>query len=205
MGPFSVGIALSIRLGSTLPVSVPRAKQTTIDTFVASIIAFGILSIIMFIQQDSLIYLFTTTDALIDGCHEIWWKVCVFSFFLSIFGIHMGTCFGLGMQWTLGISTFISLWIIGLPSGYYVSVVQHGGINYLWSTIWPPYAMLTITLALAIVSADWNQIAFDIRVREGLEKTDVCQYATLPSLHSEHSTSLILPRQVDERTYGSIR
>lgn len=205
MGPFSFGIALSIRLGSTLPISVSRAKQTMMDTFVVSAITFGLLSIIMFVHQDSLIQLFTTSDAIISGCHEIWWNVCVFSFFLAFYGIFMGACFGLGMQWRLGISTFIALWIIGLPSGYYVSVVQYGGINALWTSIWPPYVLLSIALAHAIVNADWDQISIDILIREGLvEMRDNGQLAPSSSVEKTNVKLILLPKHIHDTTYGSI-
>ena len=81
----------------------------------------------------------------------------------------MGSCVGLGMQWTLGIGTFIALWIIGLPSAYYLSVVKGGGINMAWSTVWPPYIVLPFALTIAIVRADWDEIAREIRQREGAE------------------------------------
>ena len=169
MGPYSLGLALSIRLGATIPVLVSRAKQTVIDTFLFSIVAFGATAIIMYAQQDWLISLFTKNDAVIEGCNAIWWKVCTYSFCLSIYGIYMGSCVGLGMQWTLGIGTFIALWIFGLPSAYYLSVVKGGGINMAWSTVWPPYIVLPIALTIAIVRADWDEIAREIRQREGAE------------------------------------
>jgi MATE family multidrug resistance protein len=172
MGPYSLGIALSIRLGATLPVLVPRAQQTTIDCFVVSVAVFGALSVIMYTQQDWLISLFTTSEAVIHGCHEIWWDVCLYSFVLSVYGIHMGACVGLGMQWTLGTATIISLWMVGLPSTYYLSVLKHGGIRMAWAMIWPPYILLPIVLTIAIMRADWDEIARDIRKREGIEMTD---------------------------------
>lgn len=169
MGPYSMGIALSIRLGATLPVNVNRSKQIVIDTFIISVITFGSLSIIMYAYQDWFISIFTTSHDVVIGCHAIWFKVCIYSFFLSIYGIFMGVCVALGMQWTLGIGTFITLWMIGIPSAYYFSVVQNGGIIMAWSTVWPPYVLLPIALTIAITNVNWNAIANDIRIREGVE------------------------------------
>jgi multidrug resistance protein, MATE family len=169
MGPYSLGIALSIRLGATLPVNVNRSKQIVVDAFIISIVTFGTLSVIMFIYQDWFISIFTTTSDVIIGCHSIWDKVCIYAFCLSVYGIFMGVCVGLGMQWTLGIGTFITLWIIGLPSAYYFSVVKNGGIVMAWTTVWPPYVLLPIALGIAVINADWHTIANDIRIREGQE------------------------------------
>lgn len=169
MGPLSLGIALSIRLGATLPVSVVRAKQTVFDSFFGSLVVFGLLTYIMYIKQDTIVHIFTTSDAVMAGCREIWWKVCTFNFLLAVYGVFMGICIGLGMQWTLGIATVATLWLVGLPMAYYLSVLQGGGINAAWSSVWPPYVVIVLSLAIAVGRADWNQIADDIRIREGVE------------------------------------
>lgn len=215
MGPYSLGIALSIRLGATLPVLVSRAQQTTIDCFVVSVTVFGLLSVLMYAQQDWLISLFTTSDAVIHGCHDIWWDVCLYSFVLSIYGIHMGACVGLGMQWTLGNATIISLWMVGLPSTYYLAVVRGGGIQMAWSLVWPPYILLPIVLTISIVRADWNEIARDIRKREGLELTDGGRplFLLSPMRHRQKNSTdttmqqqqpLLLSSKVEDPVYGSI-
>jgi multidrug resistance protein, MATE family len=212
MGPYSLGIALSIRLGATLPVLVSRAKQTVIDTFISSTLVFGLLSIIMYIQKDWLIGLFTTSDAVTRGCHEIWWKVCMYSFCLSIYGVYMGACVGLGMQWTLGIGTFVSLWLLGLPSAYFLSVVRGGGINMAWSTVWPPYVLLPIALTIAIVSADWDKIANDIRIREGTELAEGRRPSSVVATTINHTANntieqqqSLLPLRVTNQAYGTIQ
>lgn len=212
MGPYSLGLALSIRLGATIPVLVSRAKQTVIDTFVFSIIVFGATAMIMYMQQDWLISLFTEADDVIDGCHKIWWKVSTYSFCLSIYGIYMGVCVGLGMQWTLGIGTFVALWIFGLPSGYFLAVVKNGGIDMAWSTVWPPYVILPIALTIAIVRADWDEIAHDIRQRESVELIESRRPSLITPLvrknidnNSFHSPSLLMPpTKCDEHQYGTI-
>jgi Na+-driven multidrug efflux pump len=210
MGPYSLGLALSIRLGATIPVLVSRAKQTVADTFIFSAIAFGTISIIMYMKQNWLISLFTTAEAVVIGCHEIWWKVCIYSFCLSIYAIFMGVCIGLGMQWTLGIGTIIALWVIGLPSGYYFAVVKDGGIDMAWSTVWPPYILLPIALTIAIVRADWDKVALEIRKREGLELSEdrrpsffTLSNRDLTESNLPEQQPLLSPLKLDEQTYGS--
>lgn len=211
MGPYSLGLALSIRLGATIPVSVARAKQTLMDTFIFSVVTFGAVAILMYIEQDWLISLFTKSNDVVNGCHEIWWKVSTYSFCLSIYGIYMGACVGLGMQWTLGIGTFVALWIFGLPSGYYLAVVQGGGINMAWSTVWPPYIIMPIVLTIAIVRADWYEIAREIRQREGVELMESRRPSFLTTSTRNSITNnaiqyqaLLTPSKVDEQQYGAI-
>lgn len=169
MAPLGLGIAVSIRLGATLPVSVARAKQTVVDCLVLGAIVFGAMAVALYTERRVIYGWFTTSDAVVAGCEEIWYKVCLYSFHLAVFGVLMGTCVGLGMQWTLGITTIVVLWMAGLPAAYYLSVVQGGGLNAAWSAIWPPYVIINLILATAIVRADWDVIAEDIRIREGAE------------------------------------
>lgn len=170
MLPLGLGIALSIRLGATLPVSVPRAKQTVLDCLFLGTIVFGAVSILMYTERATIFRWFTTSQAVLDGCEEIWWMACVYNFHLSIFGVLMGTCVGLGLQWTLGVTTIAVLWGAGLPAAYYVSAVRGGGLYAAWLAIWPPYVVINAILLVSIFGrADWDAIAKDIRVREGLE------------------------------------
>ena len=165
---------------------------------------FGAVAVIMYVQQDWLISLFTTSEAVIDGCHEIWWDVCLYSFVLSVYGIHMGACVGLGMQWTLGTATIVSLWMVGLPSTYFLSAVKGGGIQMAWSLIWPPYILLPIVLTISIVRADWDAIARDIRKREGIELTDGGRPSFLLSPTRDRKNATNSKSQPQHHSYGSI-
>jgi MATE family multidrug resistance protein len=169
MLPLSLGIALAVRLGATLPVSVLRAKQTVKDCLLLSVIVFGAFSVLMYTERYAIYGLFTSSPSVIAGCEEIWWHVSLYYFFLSMFGVKMGVCIGLGMQWILGVTTIVILWIFGLPAAYYIAIVQGAGLNGAWSTIWPPYVVINFILAVAFIRSDWHTIASDIRQREGTE------------------------------------
>lgn len=193
MPGMGLGVALAIRLGATLPLSVPRAKRITRDCYLLAILVLGTCSMIMYTCRYTIYSWFTQSEAVIAGCDEIWWKVCFYFFQLSIFGVHMGSCIGLGMQWTLGVVTLVVLWIFGLPAAFFVSVTLHGGLNGAWSAIWPPYVVINLILSVAILRADWDAIAEQIRVREGMELID--------TKHKENGkVSLIV-----ESTYGSLQ
>jgi multidrug resistance protein, MATE family len=142
MVPFGIGVALSIRLGETLPRSVRAAKQLAVGCWVVSAVLFGAMSLVMYTQRHSVYTLFTHELAVIEGAEEIWWKVTFYFFNLSIFGINIGIVTGLGLQWTLGAITLFSLWVVGLPAAYYFAIVKGGGLNAAWSCVWPPYVAM---------------------------------------------------------------
>lgn len=83
----------------------------------------------------------------------------------------MGVATGLGMQWTLGVVTFVFLWIFGLPAVYFFAVVRNGGISSAWTWVYPPYIIMNIVLIVTFVCADWYGISAAIRKREGLSDT----------------------------------
>jgi MATE family multidrug resistance protein len=103
MIPLGVGVALSVRLGVTLSQSVRRAKELVVGCYVVGTVVFGIMAVIMYTERLRIFHIFTTAPAVVQGCEEIWWKVCLYFFNLAVFGISIGTATGLGMQWTLGI------------------------------------------------------------------------------------------------------
>jgi hypothetical protein len=95
------------------------------------------------------------------------------------------------------------LWFFGLPMAYYLSVLQGGGINAAWSTVWPPYVIILVTLTIAVVRADWDRIANDIRIREGVELLVRRQSSTSADsvLQAEQQHTLPL---IDNKFYGTL-
>ena len=172
MIPLGVGIALAIRMGSTLPRSVELAKAIVFWTYTCGTAMFSGMTLLMWIFRHQIFALFTHEPDVIEGCNRIWWKVEVFFFLMSIFGLNVGVATGLGMQWTLGVVTVISLWIVGLPCIYYFSAFLGGGIDSAWSWMLPPYIAMNIVLMISFFRSDWHQIQNDIRAREGLKDVD---------------------------------
>ena len=50
------------------------------------------------------------------------------------------------LQLRMGLAVLASLWLIGLPSIYYMAVEQEGGLLALWTTMAPVYVLLNILL-----------------------------------------------------------
>ena len=167
--PLGIGTALAIRLGSMLPVNVPRAKQLVLWSFVATITLFAVLSFLMYLSRASIFALFTTDPLVLEEVDKIWWKVIAYYFSLSAFGVVTGVAVGLGMQWTLGIVNLGMLWFVALP-GLYVQAIRYGGgLEAAWSWIFPPYMVMSVILMYRFCVSNWDAISEEIREREGME------------------------------------
>ena len=169
MVPLSIGIALAVRLGATLPHSVKRAQQLTMATLLGSALLFGALSIGMFHAESWIVQLFSRDPDIRNGCHTIWWKVSVYYFNLSVYGINMGIATGLGQQWKFGIVTIVCLWGCSLPGMYWYAIKGGGGLDLAWSFIYYPYIAMNLYFVWDFATTDWRAIQLSIRKREGMD------------------------------------
>jgi MATE family multidrug resistance protein len=195
MFPMGIGIALAVRLGATLPKDVKQAQHLTIGCFCGSAVLFAFMAIWVYVDRRRIFSIFTSEPDVLEGCERIWWKVSIFYFNLSIYGINMGIATGLGMQWRFGIVTFICLWGFSLPGMYYWAIVQGGGLEWAWSCIYPPYIAMNLYFAHAFWRADWEKIRIEIRIREGMDE---------PKNFVEMEEELVRPANRTVPSYGSV-
>ena len=90
MVPFSFGVAVAIRMGISLPVSVRRTQAIVLATSGFSLVLFGLVSGAVYVYRDAIIALFTTDDAVKELAKVIWWKVSLFNLNVAIFAILAG-------------------------------------------------------------------------------------------------------------------
>jgi Na+-driven multidrug efflux pump len=169
MLPMGIGTALAIRLGSTLPRNVARAKQLAFWSIVIAVVLFGLISVFAYTFRHAIFDLFTHDPQVLELAEAIWLKVSVYCFFLCIFGVFSGLAVGLGMQWSLGLVCTFFLWIVALPGLYLHSVTYDGGFVTAWNWIYPPYLFMNIVLLYQFLTSSWDDISREIRVREGIE------------------------------------
>ena len=159
MVPFASGIALAIRMGISLPISVVRTQTLVLGILGCSTLFFGIVSIGVYVYEDQIVGFFTTDNDVKELAEVVWPEVALFNFNIAIFGILVGVATGLGEQWSLGIINFVFLWLFGLPMIYYTAVVKDEGLNAAWFWMNIPYLCMNITLGILFVFfTDWNQI-----------------------------------------------
>jgi len=158
MVPFSFGVALAIRMGISLPVSVKRTQAIVLATAAFSALLFGLVSIGVYVYQDQIVGFFTTDDDVKELAEVVWSKVSLFNFNVAIFGILVGIATGLGKQWPLGVINFVFLWLFGLPMIYYTAIVLDQGLDGAWFWMNVPYLCMNITLIILFLFTDWNQV-----------------------------------------------
>ncbi|KAL7566117.1 hypothetical protein ACA910_003891 [Epithemia clementina (nom. ined.)] len=174
--PLGISIALAIRMGAVLSKGdVAGAKALAHRTYMLSFFVFGIASVYMYIYQDLIVQMFTTDESVIELCNEIWLDSCLYCFLFSMYGINSGIAIGLGMQFTFGVVTTICIWLIGIPATYYFAVEREGGLAAVWSTIWPPYVLVNVWMAIAFIYKDWGENTVQIQhqqQQDGSRKRD---------------------------------
>ena len=159
MVPFASGIALAIRMGISLPISVVRTQTLVLGILGCSTLFFGIVSIGVYVYEAQIVGFFTTDNDVKELAEVVWPEVALFNFNVAIFGILVGVATGLGEQWSLGIINFVFLWLFGLPMIYYTAIVKDEGLNAAWFWMNIPYLCMNTTLGILFVFfTDWNQI-----------------------------------------------
>ena len=176
--PYGIGIALAIRLGIALPRNAYQAKKLAAATFIVSTIFYAIASYLVYVHRYAVYRMFTTESAVVEGCEEMWWKLCLYVFLLSLYAMCIGIATGLGMQWTLGAVTFAALWLLGFPTAWYFGVIKAASLTVVWTYIYPPYIVMNIILVVCFTLTDWEPIAASIRNREGMMKLLVDEKAS---------------------------
>eukprot|EP00592_Proboscia_alata_P027453 CAMPEP_0194449450 /NCGR_PEP_ID=MMETSP0176-20130528/130155_1 /TAXON_ID=216777 /ORGANISM="Proboscia alata, Strain PI-D3" /LENGTH=209 /DNA_ID=CAMNT_0039276581 /DNA_START=141 /DNA_END=770 /DNA_ORIENTATION=+ len=166
MLPTGLGIALSIRIGVTLSKNVRGAQLLSLWSLLIGTVVFGVLSVLLYTQQNLVVALFTRDPNVVEGCKTIWFKVCILHFNVGIYCIVVGIATGLGMQWTLGICNFFAFMIIGLPTVYYYAIFRDGGLDMIWTWINPPYVLISGILIFCFIRTNWRAIANAVIQRE---------------------------------------
>ncbi|KAL7569901.1 hypothetical protein ACA910_008566 [Epithemia clementina (nom. ined.)] len=177
MFPLGIGIALAIRLGTTMTHNVRRAKLIASGSFLCSAVLFSLTSLLMYRLRFFIFSVFTSEPQVIGD--KIWPNVCLYFVNLSMFGVNMGISTGLGMQWTFGIITVVSLWFLGMPASYYFAVVRGGGLEAAWQCIWPQYIVINVSVGSAFFFWDWDEVSSSIRRREGVDTELGTEYTPL--------------------------
>jgi Na+-driven multidrug efflux pump len=169
LAPFSAGTALTIRMGTTLPINVRDAQNIAIACVVLVTVFSMFVNLLVYVKSESVIGFFTNDREVIELADAVWWKVCIFNQSVALFEILCGVANGLGIQWTLGGVNFFWLWLFGLPAIYHVAVTRGGGLEAAWTWINYPYFGMHVCLIAAFVKESWRDVADNINDKEGID------------------------------------
>lgn len=164
MIPLGIMIGLTVRLGHLIAYDVRHAKQLAAWCMVFTTVVGAIVAYFLYHFREEIAKLFTNDEEVIQGCKDIWPKLCYYIFILYIFGITSAILRALGMQWHMAAIIFICLWLGTLPALAIFAVRKKGGIDSVWNILPIFYTLMQILLAHAYMRADWNKISKEIRL-----------------------------------------
>jgi len=162
MPTLGMSIGLTVRMGNVIAYDIMKAKLLAAWCMLLTVIFGAFLASVLFIFRIEIAGLFTNDPLVVQGCEEIWPKLCIYIFILHIFGINTAILRSLGLQWRMAVIIFSFLWFITLPSIVYFAVYRGGGLAAVWSILPVFYAIIQIILALAYITADWELIGKNI-------------------------------------------
>jgi len=173
MIPLGTSIGLSVRMGAILPFSVYKAKKLAMYTIMFITVVMSIVSGIVYIFRDEIVSTFSTDEAVVEGCHRIWIKVCIHNVLLGTFVTHCAILRALGLQWRMAKTIIGVLWFGALPSIYYFTIYEGGGFFLMWTMVPWWYMALNIALVIAYTTVSWQDIADDINKKRARGLSDL--------------------------------
>jgi Na+-driven multidrug efflux pump len=186
MIPLGIMIGLTVRMGHIIAYDVERAKKLAAWCMLFTTILGAVVSLLLFQFRVEIAMLFTNDEEVIQGCKDIWPRLCYYIFILYIFGINSAILRALGMQWHLAAIIFACLWVGTLPTIAFFAISRGGGIDAVWNTLPVFYTIMQILLAWSYISADWTKIGKDIR-EHALERSTELEVS-----HATEETRLLV-------------
>jgi MATE family multidrug resistance protein len=164
MIPLGICIGLQVRMGTVLALDVPRAKKMAAWCMGFTTVLGAVVSSVLYVMRVPIVLLFSKDEKVLQGCVDIWPKLCVYIFILYIFGINSAILRSLGMQWQMAAIIFGTCWCGALPTIVYFSIYRGGGLDAIWSILPVWYTAMQVLLVLCYtVFCDWNKIGLAIR------------------------------------------
>ena len=183
MIPLGIMIGLTVRMGHVIAYDVKRAKLLAGWCMLFTTILGAVVATLLYQFRVEIASMFTNDKEVIQGCKDIWPKLCYYIFILYIFGINSAILRALGMQWHLAAVIFVCLWIGTLPTIATFAIHRNGGIDAVWNTLPVFYTIMQVLLAWCYLSADWHLISK--KVREHALET-VAEVETMPATEETH-------------------
>ena len=196
MIPLGISIGLTVRMGILLATDVPRAKKVATWCMGFTILVGAIVSGSLFLLRVPIVLLFTNDPKVLQGCEEIWPKLCIYTFILHIFGINSAILRALGMQWHIAAIIFGTCWVGALPTIVYFSIYRGGGLDAIWTILPFFYIIMQFLLAMCYtVGCSWEDIGHSIREEHLRRRSNSINPVAIEvaDFHCENSPLLLSP------------
>jgi len=158
MGAVGLATGLAVRIGQELSSNVQRAKSIAAWCMGFAIVVGSVVATLLFWLRGYIVTIFTNDEQVIQGCMDIWGRVCVFVFILYIFSINRAILRALGMQWRIAVCVVTCLWCGALPIIIYTAIYLNEGLNVIWIILPTVYAIMQLVLILSYTRMDWNVV-----------------------------------------------
>lgn len=166
MIPLGISIGLTVRMGSVISTDVKKAKLMAAWCMGFTIVVAAVVSSLLYQFRIPIAKLFSDDPEVIQGCQEIWPKLCCYVFIIYIFGINSAILRALGLQWRMAAIIFVCLWLGTLPAIVIFAIQKQGGLDAVWSILPCFYILMQILLAASYLTLDWDKISLCIREKE---------------------------------------
>lgn len=191
MIPLGISIGLTVRMGSVLSSDVKKAKLLAAWCMGFTILVAAAVSSVLYQFRIPIAKLFSDDPEVIQGCEDIWPKLCCYVFIIYIFGINSSILRALGLQWRMAAIIFGCLWFGTLPTIIYFAMYKEGGLDAVWNILPCFYIFMQILLAASYLTLDWDKISLHIRDKERehilLEAQEAAENKDIPLYPGEHS------------------
>lgn len=164
MIPLGICIGLQVRMGNVLAFDVLRAKKMAAWCMGFTTILAAVVASALYMMRVPIVLLFSKDPQVLQGCEDIWPKLCIYIFIIYIFGINSAILRSLGMQWHMAAIIFGTCWCGALPTIVYFAIYRGGGLNAVWTILPFWYVFMQVLLVLCYtVFCDWDKIGQAIR------------------------------------------
>ena len=165
MPTLGMSIGLTVRMGHVIAYDINKAKLLAFWCMLFTIVFGAILTSGLYLFRLEISMLFTDDPEVLQGCKNIWPKLCCYIFILHIFGINTAILRALGLQWRMAAIIFSFLWIVTLPCIIYFAVHQNGGLDAVWTILPVFYTAMQLFLMFSYLFADWTSIGKHVHDR----------------------------------------
>lgn len=166
MPVLGISIGLTVRMGNVISTDVQRAKRMAALCMAFSVAVGAVVSLTLSQFRIAIARMFTEDPEVIQGCQDIWPKLCYYIFLLHIYGINSAILRALGLQLRMATIIFVVLWFFTLPTIVVVAKWNQGGVNAVWSILPCFHTLMQVLLAASYLTLDWNTISKQIREKE---------------------------------------
>ena len=124
---------------------------------------------------------------------KLWWKVLLYYLGTGTTVLNSFALYALGLQWFVGWTFTIVLWVFNFPAVLYFAVWRGGGIEAVWITLIPCIMAIAAIFFWRIFSFDWDAFGEQVRLREERSKAVHARNdATDPTGGNDHTLLLLV-------------